>query len=258
RLAEARAQLGNDRPALGSLAAEVAAGEAELDRFQQFLELIDRAHQAETAPLLEATSGADGSLGSVGTQAPARTGERRPAAAVPFLLEALQRYGVLERDDWTSTLEGGFLGKHQVEQIRLLPYEELFWSAEAAFRRQQDHRSEQKPPPKAAARQALVYMGKAESAHQPTPALFALRARCRKALGEEAAAQADMQRADQTPATMAWDHFLRGQAAYDAKQLAEGVRAFEAALRLEPTHYWSLMKLGNCLCDLGRGPEDFA
>jgi tetratricopeptide (TPR) repeat protein len=63
--------------------------------------------------------------------------------------------------------------------------------------------------------------------------------------------------ADQTPATTALDHFLRGQAAYDAKQLAEGVQAFEAALRLEPTHYWSMMALGNCLGDLGQGPEDF-
>src|SRR5262249_31129903 len=89
-------------------------------------------------------------------------------------------------------------------------------------------------------------------------ALYALRALCRKALGEEAAARADTQRADQTPATMALDHFLRGQAAHDAKQLAEGVQAFEAALRLEPTHYWSLNWLGACLCDRGRGPEDFA
>src|SRR5439155_536974 len=46
KLAEARAQLGNDRSALGNLAAEVEASEAELDRFQQFLDLIDRAHQA--------------------------------------------------------------------------------------------------------------------------------------------------------------------------------------------------------------------
>jgi tetratricopeptide (TPR) repeat protein len=57
---------------------------------------------------------------------------------------------------------------------------------------------------------------------------------------------------------VALDHYLTGQAAYDARHLAEGVAAFEAALHLEPTHYWSLMNLGYCLCDLGRGPEDFA
>src|SRR5262249_24064882 len=112
--------------------------------------------------------------------------------------------------------------------------------------------------PDAAARAALGYLGNAERAHRPTRALYALRARCRKTLGDEAAAQVDTQLADQTPSTMALDHFLRGQAAYDAKQLAEGVQAFEAALRLESTHYWSLMWLGYCLCDLGQSPDDFA
>src|SRR5262245_59331288 len=56
KLAAARAQLaqlGNNSSALASLAAEIEAAEAELDRFQQFLDLIDRAHQAETAPVLE-------------------------------------------------------------------------------------------------------------------------------------------------------------------------------------------------------------
>src|SRR5262249_12368467 len=72
------------------------------------------------------------------------------------------------------------------------------------------------------------------------------------------AAQADAQRAAQTPPTMALDHFLRGRAARDARQLAEGVQAYEAALRLEPTHYWSLMYLGYCLCDFSERPEDFA
>src|SRR5205823_708960 len=114
---------------LTNLAAEVAAGEAELDRFQQFLDLIDQAHQAETAPFLEARLAADDSPARAGTPAPVSTGARRPAAAVPRLLEALQHYGVLERDDWTSALEGGFLERPQVEQIRRLAYEELLWLA---------------------------------------------------------------------------------------------------------------------------------
>ncbi len=256
KLAQARAQLGNDSSALGDLAAEVEASQAGLDRFQQFLDLIERAHQAETAPLLEAASAADGPNGGAGTPTPSRVGRRRPAAAVPLLREALQRYGILE-DDWGGTLEGGLLGRQQVEQIRRLAYEELLWLAEDVILRQQGHRSEGKLSPQAAARVALVYLGKAEGARRPTRALYALRGACRKALGEEAAAQADTQLAAQTPATVALDHSLRGQAAYDGKQLAEGAQAFEAALRLEPTHYWSMMRLGYCLCDLGRGPEDF-
>ena len=47
KLAEARAQLGRDRSTLHDLAAEVDAGAAELDRFEQFKHLIDQAYQAE-------------------------------------------------------------------------------------------------------------------------------------------------------------------------------------------------------------------
>jgi tetratricopeptide (TPR) repeat protein len=258
KLAQARAQLGRDGVALGGLAAEVAAGEAELDLFQRFLNRIDQAHQAETAPLLEAALTADGRHRGAGTPALAKTGERRPDAAVPLLLEALGCYGVLERDDWASTLEGSLWGGPQVEQIRRLAYEELLWLADDVLRRKPEYRSGQKLPPEADARAARVYLGKAEGAHRPTQALYALRALCHKVLGDEAAAQADTRLAAQTPPTMALDHFLRGQAAFDAKQLAEAVQAYEAALRLEPTHYWSMMRLGYCLCDRGRGPEDFA
>jgi tetratricopeptide (TPR) repeat protein len=258
KLAEARGQLGNDRSALGDLAAEVEAGEAELNRYQQFLDLIDRAHQAETAPVLEAALPAKGSLGHSGTPPPARGLDRQPAAAVPFLLQALKRYEVLERDGWNSTLGGGLLGRDQVQHIGRVAYEELLWLADDVVGRQQEHRSGRKLSPQAAARAALGYLGKAENAHRPTLALYVQRARCRKALGEKAAAQADRRLAAETPPTMALDHFLRGQAAYDAKQLPDAVQAFESALRLEPTHYWSMMQLGACLCDLGQGKEDFA
>src|SRR5262249_5398022 len=101
-------------------------------------------------------------------------------------------------------------------------------------------------------------LGKAESAHQPTQALYVLRVRCRQALGEEAAAQADRQLADKTLPTLAVDHYLQGMAAYQANQSAEGIQAFEAALRQEPTHCGTPRWLGHCLCDLGQGPEDFA
>jgi tetratricopeptide (TPR) repeat protein len=257
KLAEARAQLSNDRSALASLAAEVEAAEADLDRWQKFLDLIDRAHQAETAPVLDAAWAAGGAHGRAAPLPPARTGERRPAAAVPFLLEALHCYEILECDDWNSNLEAGLLGRDQVEQIRRTVYEELLWLVDDVVVRREEHRSGKILSPQGAARAALVYLAKAESAHQPTQAFYALRARCRKALGEMAVAQADQQRADKTRPTMAVDHYLRGQAAFDAKQLAEGIQAFKAGLGLEPTHYWCLMRLGYCLCDLGQGPEDF-
>src|SRR5262249_53317009 len=60
------------------------------------------------------------------------------------------------------------------------------------------------------------------------------------------------------PATLALDHVLPGQAAFDARNKAEAVRHFEAALHVEPAHYWSLLYLGYCLCDLGEKDQDFA
>jgi tetratricopeptide (TPR) repeat protein/serine/threonine protein kinase len=258
KLAEARAQLGNSHSSLANLALEIDAAEADIDCFQQFLELIDQAHQAETAPILEGTLRPDGFHERVSVQPTARMWDRRPAAAVPFLVEALQRYAVLERDDWNSTLEVGLLGRDQVEQIRRTAYEELLWLADDVLGRQAEHRSRGGLSAQSAAQQALVYLRKAQIAHSPTQAFYLLRARCHKVLEEEAASLADKQLADKTHPTMALDHYLQGQAAYDAKKLAEGVEAFEAALHLEPTHYWSMMRLGYCLCDLGQGRKDFA
>src|SRR5262249_26178631 len=85
---------------------------------------------------------------------------------------------------------------------------------------------------------------------------YALRARCRRALGEEAAFQADRQLADKTPPRLALDHSLRGEAALDAKQVAAAIQAFEKAVCLEPTDYWSMMKLGYCYCEFAQRRED--
>jgi hypothetical protein len=90
KLAQARAQLGNDGPVLGGLAAEVEAGEVDLDRFQQFLDLIDRAHQAETPLFLEPSLEADGrQSGNAKTPKRRATATRRggacPARGPPAL-----------------------------------------------------------------------------------------------------------------------------------------------------------------------------
>jgi tetratricopeptide (TPR) repeat protein len=56
---------------------------------------------------------------------------------------------------------------------------------------------------------------------------------------------------------MALDHFMAGEAAFVQKNKAKSIKEFEAALRLEAGHYWSLMWLGYCLSDLGMGPADY-
>jgi tetratricopeptide (TPR) repeat protein len=257
KLAEAVAHIGNDRSALSDLAADVEAVAAALNRFLQFMDLINRAHQAEITPVSEAELVADVSRSRASRFRTVSNWARRPAVAVPLLFQALECYGVLEREDWSSVLDASLLGREQGPEIRRAVYEELLWLTTDILGRKEGHRTAEPLSPSAAAQQALAYLAKAETAHPPTLALYTLRARCRKTLGDVTAAEADQKLADNTPATMALDHYLRGQAAYYAKQLTEGVRAFEAALRLEPTHYWSMVWLGWSLCDLGKGPEDF-
>src|SRR5262249_28125478 len=125
KLAEARAKLGQDHTALGSLGAQVDAYEAELNRFEQFLNLIDRAYEAETTSAIQLSQGTDGAQALVGTSANPIGSEGYPARAVPFLLEALALYKVLERDDWSAHLEAGLLERDQVAQIRVTAYEVL-------------------------------------------------------------------------------------------------------------------------------------
>src|SRR5262249_55064381 len=80
---------------------------------------------------------------------------------------------------------------------------------------------------------------------------------CHEDLGEEAAAKADQKLADTMPRTLPVDHFLYGLNAKKAGHLTIAVRAYEDALRLDPTHYWSLMQIGVAWVD-GKGQEDFA
>jgi tetratricopeptide (TPR) repeat protein len=257
QLVDARTKLGNDRSALADLAAEVEAGANELDRYQRFLDLVDRAHQAEVAPSIEAVSMARESFAGPGTPGGIVTlGGRRPADAVPFLLQALDCYGVLERADWATALERGLLGKDLVEQVRRTTYEELLWLADDAHQRRQEHRSGRQFTPETAAQQSLIYLKTAESAHGPTQAFYVLRATAHSALADKAAADADRLRTDGTPPTVGMDHFFRGVAAYDTKQMDKALDAFGDALQIEPTHYWSLLWMGHCLVDLGRFRSD--
>jgi serine/threonine protein kinase/Tfp pilus assembly protein PilF len=258
KLAEARAQLDQDRTVLGTLAAEVEAYEAELNRLEQFLDLIDRAYEAETTSTVEVTLEADRSGGAAGKAAESRREQRQPHRAIPFLLRALALYDVLQREDWATALEAGLLGRDQRAQIRRTVYEALIWLGDDVLRRRQDQTSFRELSPQAAARQGMLYLARAESSHQRTTAFYALRAQCRTALGENQAAWADRQRADKTPATLALDDYWLGRAAFEARQRAAAIKAFEAALRREPTHYWSLMRLGYARCDYGELREDFA
>jgi tetratricopeptide (TPR) repeat protein/serine/threonine protein kinase len=256
-LAEAKGRIGNERAALPGLAAEIDALDGALARFQRFFGLIEQANDAETRLTPElAVPATDGRM----KPAPAamRRSAQNPAKAVPFRLQALACYQVLDRDDWFAGLQRDLGQTAQVQQVRRSLYEVLLWLTDDLFRRRQDHRSGQKLSPAEAARQGLAYLHKAKEVWQPTLTFYRLRAHCRRALRQKEAAVADEVLAKDTRPTMAVDHFLLGRAAQAARDKAEAVKQFEEALGLEPAHYWSLMQLGSCLCDLGEGERDFA
>jgi tetratricopeptide (TPR) repeat protein len=272
KLAEAKALRGNDPAALGDLAKEIEALDVELNRFDRYLDLLDQAFQAEIPP--SPIEAAGGTPGMPPNQSSSQIFKPTPAKAVPIVLKALALYSVLDRDDWSTSLENGLLGPAQVEQVRRTAFEELIWLADDVVGRRHDHRSDRELTPADSARQALAYLRKAEGAQQPTRAFFRLRALCRGLLGEKVAAQADVKRAETTPLKMAQDHFLLGQGAYwrawrhDEARLranaagkpdlghkefvavlrdkATAIEEFETALFLEPTHYMAMMRLGQC------------
>jgi tetratricopeptide (TPR) repeat protein/serine/threonine protein kinase len=256
KLVEAQTQLGNDQSALADLAPQVESGLADLRRLDRFLDLIDRAQEVETAPVREAASGTGGFLGRAGLPARAPFPGRRPARAVPLVLQALDCFAILERDDCSAFLGAGLQGSQQVEQVRRAAYEQLLWLADDVVKRQEEHRSGERLSPQAAATAALRYVKQAENAHPPTRAFYALRAGCYKALGETDAYEADRQRAEKVAPTLALDDHLRGVAAFDAGKYEEAAKAFESALLREPTHYWSLMRLGYSLFRLGLDHDD--
>jgi tetratricopeptide (TPR) repeat protein len=225
--------------------------------------LIDQAHQAEIPSPAEVARAVQASGGTAAVPSRKPGQDREPAKAVPFLRKALALYKSLGRKDWSTDLERSTALEfgaswHQVEQIRRTAYEELLWLADDILARREDHVSGEQLSAPAAAQQALAYLEKAGVAYVPTTAFFSLRARCRGALGDKEAADDDSQWAWAIPPTLALDHDLLGQAALDAQNKDVAIKEFEEALRLEPTHYWSLMKLGQSFNDLGEGPADFA
>ena len=257
-LAAAKARMGSDRAALGGLVEEIEAFEVEVAQYERFLDLVEQAHEAEFPQPVALALQAESAGGREVAPPQASSPVREPAKAVPFLLQAMSCYGVLERDNWSVRLEGGLLEPDQVARVRRAAYEELVWLADDVARRSVDHRSGRKASPQEAAEGGLAYLRQAEAAARPTAAFYLIRARLLNALGKQAEARQDEELARQTPATVALDHFLLALAAYDARNKAEAVKQYEAALRVEPTHYWSLLNLGVCLCNLGQQEQDFA
>jgi serine/threonine protein kinase/tetratricopeptide (TPR) repeat protein len=256
-LAAARGRMESDGTPPGGLAAQVEAFAAEVGRYERFLDLVEQSQEAEFPQPAALVHQAD-SVGGTLPPAPESSPEREPARAVPFVLQALACYGVLDQADWSACLDGGFLEPDQAVRVRRTAYEKLLWLADDLVRRRVDHRSGRELAPPEAAQEGLAYLRQAETAFRPTSAFYQIRARILEALGKPEAARRDEETARQTPPTIALDHYLLAGAAYDARNLAEAVNQYEAALRVDPTHYWSLYGLAVSRIYLGQQERDFA
>jgi tetratricopeptide (TPR) repeat protein len=244
-LASAKARIGSDAVRLPHLLAEIDALEAALQRYQSFFHLIDQAYEAEVLY----------SISSEVRLSQKLEGDLSKSAGL--LLEALSLYGVMEGKASNLQQEHSSLQAHQVSRLRRNFYEALVWLANDTVLRQQDHRSGRDLSQQEAAQQALVYLHKAEVIFPPTSIFYHIRGLARIKLGQREAGQADLKLARESRATLALDHNLLGSAAYWARNKSEAVQHHLAALRVEATHYWTLMRLGYALCDLGENEQDY-
>src|SRR5262249_39910096 len=105
------------------------------------------------------------------------------------------------------------------------------------------------------AERSLDLLQCAQAFHQPTRAFYFVRARCRRAQGDTAAAAGDEKQFKAAPARTAWDYFLPGHTAGWRGDLDEAIRSYQAALNLQPNHYNSLFFLAGRLSRINRHAE---
>jgi tetratricopeptide (TPR) repeat protein len=130
----------------------------------------------------------------------------------------------------------------------------------------------ERAPNRQTAPAALERLERAAAVGGASRSYHRLRARCYGALGEEARAAEEKQRAEAATPT-ALDHYLQGEdfrvrafdpleksdADFDAapnyKLLRQAIAEYRRVLLLEPDHFWSHLQIGRCYLSLGQGPE---
>ena len=216
RVAAASGHLGDERQRLTAEAAatellrqEIADREADADRYHRFLRL---SADAQTEMSL---------IGDIINTC--QTAE-----------DALGIFGVLADDAWLSRLDGSHLTPAQKGHVRETAYVILVYLADNLVR--WDFAAEDAP----AAVRGLDLLRRAEAFHKPTRAYFFVRSECHRRMKDKASADADKQRYLQAQAESAWDHFLPGHTAGWNGDLDEAIRAYRAALAVQPDHFNSL------------------
>jgi tetratricopeptide (TPR) repeat protein len=167
---------------------------------------------------------------------------------------ALRRYEVLTRPDWTA---GPLVARLEPKERATLLEEmsELLQLTARAqmFRAEQSGRPAELRP---ALTDAVKLLDCAERFDpSPTAALYADRALACQALGRVDRANLDLARADKLPLRTARDHYLSGSSRMVRGDLDGGEREFLRAVAIDPKRFWAWFTLGLCHHEQGRYSE---
>jgi serine/threonine protein kinase/tetratricopeptide (TPR) repeat protein len=157
-------------------------------------------------------------------------------------LEPLDLYGVRTDPRWTEHLDASTLDQQQRDAVREECYFLLVWLASSTLDWKQFS-------------EGIEYLHLAESFHKPTRAYYAVLSRCHDGLGNSAAAAEAQRKFEHTPAESAADHVQSGFLAQSDGKGDEAIRAFEAALRMQPDNYVALIGLAGRLAATNRPNE---
>jgi tetratricopeptide (TPR) repeat protein len=89
---------------------------------------------------------------------------------------------------------------------------------------------------------SLELLKRAKAFHAPTRAFYFVRSEYHRRQGNTESAAIDAKRHQDAPAKTAWDYYLPGHTA-SSRDRQEAIRAFRAALALQPNHYNALFFL---------------
>jgi serine/threonine-protein kinase len=242
RVAEAEGRLGADGASLPDLATEVDALRREIEARKADAVRFSRFLKGATDVQEKMSWGYD-----LGGPAGLRTGERDTEGVLGL-------WGVLSEKGWLSRLESSYLTADQKQQVRETAYVTLVSLADFLVRW-----PGLREDPRSVAR-SLDLLQRAQAFHQPTRAFYFVRATCRRAQGDAAAAAEDEKEFRAADARTAWDYFLPGHTAGWQGDLDEAIRSYRAALRLQPDHYNSLyfLALRLLLDQINQPQEAFA
>ncbi len=236
RAGEARARLGTESAGLPSAALEIdrlqkriGGREAALARLRQFL--------------------------AMATESQEKMAYRQEEGGDSLAVEALDLYEVLKTTDWLSRVQASSsLTAQEVQQIRETAYVTLVSLADFHSR----WPGLREDP--VALKRGLSLLERALAFHEPTRAFYFARKQCHRRLGNDDAAEADLESFKAASAQTAWDYYLPGHTAGWEGDLEEAMRGYHAALALQPNHYNSLFFLGDRLGtdQIHRWPEAIA